>query len=267
MPIAVKQCRHGMMMFYTNDFYIGRSMEKYGEYSEGEIELWKQFIKPGMTVFDVGANIGCFTVYLAKAVGPRGKVYSIEPQRQIYQMLNGNLALNHLGNVSVMLGCLGDTVGTIEFPASDFLQVGNFGGVSAYQDKTSPGVRDVVPVIQLDQLAPQACHFIKIDVEGMEESVIRGATNTIAKHRPVLYVENDRKEHSASLIKTLFEIDYRCYWHLPPIYNASNYNSDAENLFPGIVSINMLCAHRDIIGTIEGMREVRTPEDNHGVGL
>jgi hypothetical protein len=55
------------MMFHANDSYIGRSLDLYGEFSEGEIELFKQVVRPGMTVVDVGANIGAHTIYLSKA--------------------------------------------------------------------------------------------------------------------------------------------------------------------------------------------------------
>src|SRR5262252_8072234 len=109
--INIKTCRHGRLMYYDTDVYIGRSLELYGEYCEGENKVWKQILHPGMTAMDVGANIGAHTIFMAKTVGPNGRVFAVEPQRQLYQMLQGNLALNEITNTFVMHGALGKEVG------------------------------------------------------------------------------------------------------------------------------------------------------------
>ena len=57
----LKDCRHGKMLFNVNDVYVGRSLQSYGEYSEGECEVFRQLIRPGMTVLELGANIGSHT--------------------------------------------------------------------------------------------------------------------------------------------------------------------------------------------------------------
>src|SRR5258706_9116969 len=74
--LRLKRCRHGAMMFYANDEYIGRSLDLYGEFSEGEMELFQNYLCPGMTIADVGANIGVHTVYFANAVGTGGQVFA-----------------------------------------------------------------------------------------------------------------------------------------------------------------------------------------------
>ena len=63
--------------------------------------------------------------------------------------------------------------------------------------------RERVPLRKLDDLGLSACHFMKIDVEGMEVEALRGGANLVAQHRPTLYAENDRKERSAELISLL----------------------------------------------------------------
>src|SRR5437773_2697778 len=88
----LKQCRHGMMLYNINDVYIGRSLDQYGEFSEGELDLFQQFVKPGQLILEVGANIGAHTVWLAQAVGSTGTVLAFEPQRIVYQALCANLA-------------------------------------------------------------------------------------------------------------------------------------------------------------------------------
>ena len=57
----------------------------------------------------------------------------------------------------------------------------------------------------------------------------------------MLYVENDRRHQSADLIRQIRELGYTCYWHLPPLYHPDNFYRNPANVFPGIVSIDMLC--------------------------
>src|SRR5262249_50662791 len=85
---------------------------------------------------------------------------------------------------------------------------------------------------------------MKIDVEGMKLDVLRGAARTLARFRPTLYIENDRPENLSSLIRHLLALDYRLYWHFPLLYNANNYFGDGEDIFPGIVSDNMVAIPR-----------------------
>ena len=65
------------MLYLTTDQYVGRSLDLYGEYSEGEVEFFDQMLKPGHIVLEAGANIGAHTVYFAKTVGPRGTVIAL----------------------------------------------------------------------------------------------------------------------------------------------------------------------------------------------
>eukprot|EP01026_Neomeris_dumetosa_P069058 TRINITY_DN68049_c0_g1_i8.p2 TRINITY_DN68049_c0_g1~~TRINITY_DN68049_c0_g1_i8.p2 ORF type:complete len:104 (-),score=4.20 TRINITY_DN68049_c0_g1_i8:1-312(-) len=69
---VVKNTRHGVMMFNKNDLYVGRSLDLYGEYGEGQTEIMRQMVKPRDVVVDVGAFIGTMTLFLAQAVGPAG---------------------------------------------------------------------------------------------------------------------------------------------------------------------------------------------------
>jgi len=95
------------MMYLANDKFIGRrSLDAYGEFCELELYLLRQIIKPGMTVVEAGANIGTHTVAFAKAVGATGRVLTFEPQRTVFHMLCGNLALNGLSNVQAINGGL-----------------------------------------------------------------------------------------------------------------------------------------------------------------
>ncbi len=260
-PVRLKKCRYGPTLYPVKDRYIGQSLDTYGEFSQGEMELLGQVIQPGQVVLDVGANIGTHTVFLAQTVGPAGLVYAFEPQRVLFQILCGNVALNSLTNVHARQAAVGRQSGTVPVPTRDYTTVGNFGGVSLEGCKQG----EDVPLLCVDELDLHACHLIKIDVEGMESEVLAGAEQTIRRFRPLVYVENDRADKSASLIEQLFALEYRLYWHLPPLFNANNFFGEAKNLFPRIVSANMLGIHRSATQNVS-LREIVSPDESWAGG-
>jgi hypothetical protein len=113
-----------------------------------------------------------------------------------------------------------------------------------------------VRVRALDGLELGACHLLKIDVEGHEPQVLRGARETIARHRPAIYVENDRRAQQQEVIGLLADMGYRLYWHTPGLYDPSNFNGSAENVFPGLASLNMLCLPAERGDGVEGQTPI-----------
>src|SRR5262249_9061914 len=141
----------------------------------------------------------------ARSVRSPGRVIALEPQRIMYQMLCGNLALNAIDNVIAHNCAAGRSTGSIAVPSVDYSKPGNFGAVSLA--RSSQG--DIVALVTIDSLALPSCHLIKVDVEGMELDVLEGAKNTLQQFRPPLYVENDQPEKSPPLIAHLLALDYR----------------------------------------------------------
>ncbi len=113
-------------------------------------------------------------------------------------------------------------------PYLDYSAVNNFGGLGLGSFRQG----EPVPVLTVDSLQLARCHLLKVDVEGMESEVLTGATETIARYRPVLYLENDRAEKSPQLIQQLLQLGYRIYWHLPPLFNPNNFFGQTEDIFP-----------------------------------
>ena len=64
------------------------------------------------------------------------------------------------------------------------------------------------------------------------------------------------------MIALLFELGYRLFWHLPPLFHADNFASHAEDVFPGIISINMVGIPRSMELSLQGFREITSPADN-----
>jgi len=247
--------RYGYLLFNTRDVYVGRAMGVYGEYGEIECQVFHAFCRPGDVVIEVGANVGSQTLALARCVGETGHVYAIEPQRVVFQTLCANMALNSISHVTCVNAAAGTSSGFLRMPELDYAREGNYGGVSA---GTAMGYR--VPLIRLDDyLEIDRLRLLKIDVEGMEIDVLEGAKGLIARFRPALYVENDRADASEALIHKLRELGYRSYWHLPPLFNGRNFAGESANLFPNVVSCNMLCFPVEADAQIAGLREADDP--------
>lgn len=229
-------CRHGPMLYNKHDQYVGRSLQLYGEYNRDEWDVLSQLVDPDDIVFEIGANCGAHTVPLAKKAAV---VYAFEPQRIMFQLLCANVALNHLSNVEAFPLAVGKEAGSIAVPQLSPEHENNFGALEL------GGIGDQVGMVQLtkDWLPPPS--LIKIDVEGMELDVLRGAENLLLEVRPLLYVENDREEKGQELIDWLREREYRLHWHRPPLYSKDNFAGSRDNVFPGIVSQNMLCVPQE----------------------
>ena len=253
--VDIADTPYGPMLYPKEDKYVGRSFKEYGQFSAGELSLFLERIRPGSVVLDVGANIGAHTVPLAQHVGAAGQVIAFEPQRILHQMLCGNLALNGVPNVVTHAVALSDAPGTCLIPLLDYGSAANFGGLP--MDLATEG--ETVTVATLDQFHLPRVDFIKLDVEGFERKVLLGAAETLGRCRPELYVENDREDRSADLIQTLLDLGYRLWWHTPPLFRSPNFKNNPVNVFPGIVSINMLAVHRERPGSVEGLAEITSP--------
>jgi FkbM family methyltransferase len=249
------------MAYLPNDLYVGASLDLYGEFSEREIHLYKRIIKKGDVVVEVGAHIGTLTIPLARMVATRhaagrGVVFAFEPQRILYQLLNANLSLNRLQNVHAQQLAIGHRSGTMGLPTINYAKRDNFGGYNL----TDAG-RERVRVVTIDSLHLRRLNFLKIDAEGMETRVLTGAKQTIARCRPVIYCENDRRKNSAKLIACLTAMGYTMYWHLPPLYNRDNSAKRRKNVFGPLISANMLCLPPHTRVSAKGMAKVTGPHD------
>ena len=104
----IRKARHGVFLINTEDTFVGRSLDMYGEWCQSEVVLFSKVVKEGDVVIDVGANIGAFSIPLANLVGPKGAIVAFEPQRQLFQLLSANVALNELSNAFVYQKAVGE---------------------------------------------------------------------------------------------------------------------------------------------------------------
>jgi FkbM family methyltransferase len=231
--IISRECRYGEMSWLANDHYIGRALNLYGEYSESEAELLRRFVEPGDVVVDAGANVGGLTLPLFRMVGRCGAVWAFEPQPAYCRLLAQNM--ERAGNVNspVRQQALGAECKTITIRATEECRRFAPGW-------TSSGPEIEVQQVTIDSLPLMDCRLIKIDVDGQELEILQGAEQTIAKYRPLLYVENDKPNAYPDLGDWLDQHGYRLYQHYAPLYNPQNVRSNPVNVFGGTVSAMIL---------------------------
>lgn len=256
---ALCRGRHGNFMYLRGDRYVGRSLALYGEYCEGEVDLFRQLVRPGAALVEVGANIGALTVPLARLAGPGGRVLAVEPQRAVYNVLCANLALNGLLNVDPIRAAAGKSAGRADIAVLGYDRKTNFGGLALGKGMEAPS--EQVAMIAIDDLGLTRLDLLKVDVEGFETEVIEGARATLERLRPALFVENDRRDHSSRLIETIQAAGYRLWWHLSPLYRPDNFNANPGNVMGRAVSINMLALPRERDTQVRSMRPVEGPND------
>lgn len=235
--IRILDTRFGKMMVRDDDRYIGRYLIEYGEFAFMETEAFSAIVQPGTIVLDVGANIGAHTLLFSKLVGPDGRVFAYEPQPDTFNMLCGNLALNDIQNVvAINKGC-GEVHSMIGVPRMDLHgKQNNYGSFSLVEKYGK--CSDLVEIIPIEQ----DCHFMKIDVEGFETAVLRGAAKMIERCRPWIHVENDRSFYADDVIEAVRALGYTPYWTPTPLFNPENFYGNKVNVFDDLCSIDMLCA-------------------------
>lgn len=146
-----------------------------------EFDAFRRAIVPGATALDIGANVGGYSVLLGRWVGDAGRVFAFEPSPEAYEGLCAHLRMNGLTNrVTALPSAVGGNVGTLPFIVEATAGEGRLAG------RPSARASLDVPVTTVDTFCAEAGvtpDFIKVDVEGAELDVLRGARETIARTR------------------------------------------------------------------------------------
>jgi FkbM family methyltransferase len=190
--VVIKEIAPGVRLCLDlSDHVIGLNILR-GRYEEDEIRFVRRVLKPGDSAIDVGAHIGYFTMQMAAAVGPDGHVYAFEPFDTNADLLEQSIGENRFADrVRFQRAAVGAAAGTaaLTFPVETL----NSGGAYLLREGTAPlaGNRTKqVPVVALDTLGLQhPVRLIKIDVEGAEPQVMRGAARLLEDDRPVMLCE------------------------------------------------------------------------------
>ena len=171
-----------------------------GTYEPEQTRLFREHIPVGATVFDVGAHVGYYTLLASVLAGDTGRVWAFEPNPANHAFLRRHVAVNRRDNVSIENAAVSDRNGTAAFA------FGTGSGTGHLDTKGSLEVRTV----RLDDFCREhgvQPGFLKIDVEGAEQAVLRGAEETLAA-RPVIFLSTHGPQIHAACLAWLRERGY-----------------------------------------------------------
>lgn len=173
-----------------------------------------KLVKPGSVVFDIGANIGDTALHIAHMLKNSGAVYAFEPSPKVFQRLEVNAGLNPFTNLKLYNMAMGDNEGQLSFVSTREEHTG--GAFVSKVLKTDTQVK----VITLDKFVEQnnieRIDLIKVDTEGFEMFIVKGAENTLRKLKPALFMEvsEDLLQRAGAsgkkLITFLESLNYQC---------------------------------------------------------
>jgi FkbM family methyltransferase len=185
----VRNSAAGALFVHLLDLGVGRPLYTDGIYEAAETRFLEEYLRPGMTVVDVGANIGYIAAVAARIVGPTGCVLAIEPEPRNLALLTANMARNNYRQVIVCACAAGNASGTATLACSAW----NMGDHRISTGQARGERTATVRVDTVDQLVARhnlgRVDLIKMDVQGYEPAVIGGIGEVVHRHRPTVLTE------------------------------------------------------------------------------
>lgn len=212
-------------------------------------------------VIDVGANLGVVALAIS-SIRPTGTVHAFEPGSQACKDLRASVAANHFENVRCYQDALGGHDGTAvlvapKWDASGSFIAGDFAASALHVSNPEVQVEEVA-VRTLDSYGFQHVDLIKIDVEGQEDAVLRGATQTINKCQPIVIVEFNpftlsvfASRNPLAFVLDLMEkfshvVALDSSLHVEPLKNASDAYGFVNRCFTSGSVVDLICSNRDL---------------------
>ncbi len=219
---AVVETRVGIVQYLPDEPIVGDAIGWYGEYLQPQLDLLARLVRSGATMMEVGAGVGAHALFLGTMLGEAGHLFLYEGRPVQQRILRQNLAANGVSNVTVMrrtLGSLGE----------------------------EEGVVDGVPTTEtLDELQLERLDWLKIGASGDAMDVLKGASETLWRLRPLLFLAAQDEEVLGQLAQRAREFSYRC-WRLETAqFNAHNFNRRETDIFGGRMALALLAIPEEI---------------------
>ncbi len=207
-----------VFLFPAGDRPIGRCLTLGAEFARPEVDLLAEQLPAGGVFYDVGANIGTVSIPVAKR-RPKARLFAFEAQEAIHRLLQRNVALNDLPNVTTFAWALGERDGTIDFPAPVLGSPTNFAAIGRDAQTAATAT---VPMHRLDSLDLPPPDLVKIDVEGFDLEVVQGGLEVLRRHQPVVFYEALKPAKTAILNAIMLAEGYRLFWFYAPYVTPGN---------------------------------------------
>ncbi len=228
--LGITETNVGQMIVYKKDTIVSQSLAIFGEYSFAEIVVMSRYLDQSSVYVDIGTNIGYHALAVNKFVGCN--VIGFEPHPTHFAVAAHNIKDK---NIMLYNAACSNKAGTFNMATFDAHEIGNFG--EAHQ--ADAGI--TVQCLKLDELKLDNCTVMKIDVEGHELNVMKGAVKTIKKFRPVIFFEALQENNWEDCRKFLADKDYQTYWvvcRVKPLHET--FKKTDLNPFKDTASFNIL---------------------------
>ena len=171
----------------------------------------KNFVHEGDTIIDVGGNLGFFVLILTDLINDSGKIYSFEPSNRLNKKLASTIQINNLKNVEIINLALGEAEGSTTLHYNP-KQSGLSSIVSDFEKNSLSEEIKITTLNKFSENITGRVSFIKIDTEGYEPQVLKGAMELIIRDKPTIYIElgGEYQASSADALKILNELNYFC---------------------------------------------------------
>lgn len=175
-----------------------------GSYEYEKQKLFEKEIKPGMAVYDIGSNVGFYTLLASQLVGEQGSVYAFEPVPRNIFFLKKHLQINKVKNVRVIGKAVTTNESTVQFSLGSDCS-------SGFVSKDGSISVDSVSLDKFIEQGNPLPDLIKMDIEGGEYLALQGAENILKKSKPIIFLATHGKQVHLNCIDFLQSIDYKIY--------------------------------------------------------
>ncbi|MDQ3875336.1 MAG: FkbM family methyltransferase [Actinomycetota bacterium] len=210
----VTTLRDGSRIWVEPDDYIGRTVFYFGDFDPKVTWVVQRVLRPGDLFVDVGANIGLVSLLAARLVGPSGVVHAVEPQPRLAELIRRSAALNSFEHVLVHEVALSDREASVPL----WLRKGHTGMATLESPFDDDGGRSIdVDTRPAAEFLAEVCsarpRLVKIDVEGHESAVMRGARTFFERSGPdvVLFEERGRPPGQQETVVALESAGYSIF--------------------------------------------------------
>lgn len=183
------------------------------DYEPLEREVIGRLCRPGMTAYDVGANVGMFTCYMSHLVGKAGHVIAFEPESNNFNCLEVTIRHNGLSNVQLEKKAVGKATELAQFDRRGGAFSGRLATPGKCRMTANQSTVEVVSLDDLVKLGTPPPDLVKIDVEGNEVMVLEGMQSILQTHRPTVLCEihTHLGDPSQAVIEILSRFDYEMF--------------------------------------------------------
>jgi len=259
LPIAEAITAYGPFSYFSTDTgTCSQSLVQYGEWAGNEISFCGLFLSPGDFVLDGGGFIGTHAVAFSRMVGPRGLVVSVEAQPDSHILLSQNTNLLGASEVQALHCALVEEAGQqISIKRLDVRKAGSLGSC-----QMESGEDVLVPTTSIREIVRNTGRIpslIKLDLEGMEATVLRGASGVLASCHPTIYAETNTLEIGVQVLWMLRAAGYQTWLHLPFAYNPQNFRRNPSNIFGSAREAALVGVHGTAADLLAGGAAAENP--------